>query len=178
MRKPVMQIAVLMLALSCIAVAQNSTVALKDSVKKGAFKDRIAIQELIYKYAYVYDAKDCVGYANLFTTDGVLDLGGTLVQNSAMQGKGRDAIRQVCVDRQSKVVGHIRTHHYMTNIVFDKLTASRAETRSYLLLTWQKPGETTVSIASAFIYRDIFEKSGDGKWLFKERRADDLTSIR
>jgi len=179
MRKYVTQIAAMMLALTCMAVAQGDpNTELRHAAKKGRFHDRIAIQELIYKYAYTYDAKDCVGYSNLFTTDGVLDLGGTIVPNSAMQAKGRDAIRQACVDRQNKVVGKIRTHHNMMNITFDKLTPNLAETRSYLLLTWQKPGETTVSIAASFIYRDVFEKSQDGKWLFKERKADDLTSIR
>jgi len=87
-------------------------------------KDRVAIQEkLLYAYAYTYDAKDCVSWSNLFTSDAVLDLG---------RGKasGRDAIRQACIARQRDVVGSIRTRHNMMNIVFDQLTSRRAETKN------------------------------------------------
>jgi SnoaL-like domain len=57
----------------------------------------------------------------------------------------------------------------MTNIVFDELTANEAKTRTYVLLTWQNPGDKTPSINAAGIYRDVIEKQSDGKWLFKER---------
>ena len=126
----------------------------------------------------MYDAKDCVAYANLFTTDGVLDLGGTIILNGAMKATGREAIQKVCEERQKNVAGKIRTHHNMMNIMFEQLGANRAETRSYIILTWQKPGESTVTIAGSFIYKDVFVKSADGKWYFQHRMADDLTSIR
>jgi ketosteroid isomerase-like protein len=132
----------------------------------GDMKDRIAIQEkLLYAYAYAYDSKDCVRWANLFTTDAILDLG------ADMKATGRDAILQVCVARQKNVVGNIKTRHNMTNIVFDQLTANQAKTRTYLVLTWQKPGETP-TIQSAFTYRDVIVKQDDGRWLFKERHFD------
>jgi hypothetical protein len=57
----------------------------------------------------------------------------------------------------------------MTNIVFDQLTPRRAETRTYFILTWQKPGDQTPTIQTAGIYRDVIVKSDDGRWLFKER---------
>src|SRR5215468_11043251 len=96
--------------------------------------DRIEIQEkLLYAYAYTYDSKDCVSWSNLFTTDAVF-LG---VRGKAV---GRDAILQYCIARQKNDVGNIKTRHNMMNIVFDQLTARRAETRTYVLLTWQKPG--------------------------------------
>jgi hypothetical protein len=53
----------------------------------GNLKDRIAIQEqLLYAYAYAYDAKDCATWANLFAPDASLDLGGKV--------NGKDAILQ------------------------------------------------------------------------------------
>jgi hypothetical protein len=59
--------------------------ALADSIN-----DRVEIQEeLLYAYAYTYDAKDCVDWSNLFTTDAVLDLGTKV--------SGRDAIREACI---------------------------------------------------------------------------------
>ena len=127
-------------------------------------RDRIAIQEkLLYAYAYAWDSKDCVSWANLFTTDAVLNLGGGEKEN------GRDAILQWCIDRQKNVVGSIKTRHNMTNVVFDQLTANQAKTRTYVVITWQKPGDMTPSTRFAFTYQDVMVKQSDGRWLFKER---------
>jgi hypothetical protein len=132
-----------------------------------ATKDRIEIQEkLLYAYAYTFDSKDCLGLSNLFTADAVLEIGN-------VKRNGRDAIRQGCIERQKNVVGNIKTHHNMTNIVFDKLTPSRAETRTYVVITWQKAGDQTINVQVVGVYHDVIVKSDDGRWLFKERRQTD-----
>ena len=126
--------------------------------------DRVEIKEkLLYAYAYTYDSKDCVSFSNLFTTDAVLE-------TPAGKRIGRDAILQFCIARQKDVVGDIKTRHNMMNIVFDQLTPRRAETRTYVLLTWQKPGDQIPTIQTAGTYRDVIVKSDDGRWLFKERK--------
>ena len=128
--------------------------------------DRIEIQEkLLYAYAYTYDSKDCISWSNLFTTDAVLEV-------RAGKAIGRDAILQTCIAQQRNVVGNIKTHHNMMNIVFDQLTPRRAETRTYFILTWQKPGDQIPTIQVAGTYRDVIVKSDDGRWLFKERKND------
>ena len=133
---------------------------------RGDMKDRIAIQEkLLNAYAYAYDSKDCVSWANLFTADAILDRFNNPIT-------GRDGILQFCIARQKNVVGAIKTHHNMTNIVFDQLTSTNARTRSYVVLTWQKPDDPTPSIQSAFTYRDVIVKQDDGRWLFKERHYE------
>jgi hypothetical protein len=130
--------------------------------------DRLEIQEkLLYAYAYTYDSKDCVSFSNLFTTDAVLDVSEKRI--------GKDAILQGCIARQKNVVGNIKTRHNMMNIVFDQLTPSRAETRTYFILTWQKPGDQIPAIQAAGTYRDVIVKSDDGRWLFKERKAIDAS---
>ena len=155
-----------LVAFISIAVLQHSTFA-QVHEEGGNIKDRIAIQEkLLYAYAYTYDSKDCVGWANLFTADGVLNILGTKVS-------GRDAILKGCIDRQKNVIGNIKTHHNMTNIVFEQLTARQAKTRTYCVLTWYKPGDTTPNVQSTFVYRDVIVKQSDGRWLFKERVAVD-----
>jgi|SRR5215470_2570327 len=137
---------------------------LAQAAEVASVEDRIAIQEkVIYAYAYTYDAKDCVSWSNLFTSDAVLDLG-------RGAESGRDAIRQACIARQRDVVGNIRTRHNMMNIVFDQLTSRRAETRTYAIITWQKPDDQTITIQAAYTYRDVIVKSDDGRWLFKERK--------
>jgi hypothetical protein len=130
--------------------------------------DRLEIQEkVLYAYAYAYDSKDCVSFSNLFTTDAVLDVSEKRV--------GKEAILQGCIARQKNVVGNIKTRHNMMNIVFDQLTPSRAETRTYLILTWQKPGDQVPTVRAAATYRDVIVKSDDGRWLFKERKAIDVS---
>jgi hypothetical protein len=127
--------------------------------------DRVEIQEkLLYAYAYTYDSKDCVSFSNLFTTDAIFEVVGKAV--------GRDAILQGCMARQKNVVGNIKTRHNMMNIVFDQLTPRRAETRTYVLLTWKKPGDQIPTIQAAGTYRDVIVKTDDGRWLFKERKGD------
>ena len=131
-------------------------------------KDRIEIQEkLLYAYAYAYDSKDCESFANLFAIDAVWEVSG--------KSSGRDAIRQYCIARQKSVVGNIKTRHNIMNIVFDQLASRRAETRSYFILTWQKPGEQTISVQAAGTYKDVIVRSSDGRWLFKERKAIDFS---
>jgi uncharacterized protein (TIGR02246 family) len=160
----------LVAAVISIAVLQHSTFA-QIHEEDGDIKDRIAIQEkLLYAYAYAYDSKDCVSWANLFTTDAVLNLG------PGMKASGRDAILKGCIDRQKNVVGNIKTHHNMTNIVFEQLTARQAKTRTYCILTWQKPGDMTPNVQGTFVYRDVIVKS-DGRWLFKERVAVDPPNL-
>ena len=44
------------------------------------------------------------------------------------------------------------------NIVFDQLTPRRAETRTYLILFWQRPGDRIPTIAAAGTYRDVIVK--------------------
>ena len=59
----------------------------------------------------------------------------------------------------------------MMNIVFDQITSSRAETRTYVVLTWQKAGDQTINVQGVGVYHDVIVKANDGRWLFKERRA-------
>src|SRR5262245_20119633 len=104
----------------------------------GDLRDRIAIQEkLLYAYAYAYDSKDCVTWANLFTADAVFTVDGVadgVAGAGPIKQTGRDAILQFCMARQKNVIGNIKTRHNMTNIVFDQLTPNEAKTRTYLLL--------------------------------------------
>jgi uncharacterized protein (TIGR02246 family) len=134
---------------------------------RGDMKDRIAIQEkLLYAYAYAYDSKDCVSFANLFTTDAMII---DILNN---QITGRERILQACMARQNNVVGTLKTHHNIINIVFDQLTSTHAKTRAYVVVTWQKPDDLTPTIRAAFTYRDVIVKQDDGRWLFKERHFE------
>jgi hypothetical protein len=121
----------LALAISALLPVQMLAQVPADSVN-----ERAEIQEkLLYAYAYAIDSNDCVSFSNLFTTDAVYEV---TVGAELISIVGRDAILQACIAGHKSDVGKIRTRHNMMNIVFDKLTARRAETRTYVLLTWQK----------------------------------------
>jgi uncharacterized protein (TIGR02246 family) len=167
--KSVFSVLALVAAVILIGVLQHSTFA--EIHEDGAdMRDRIAIQEkLLYAYAYAYDSKDCVSWANLFTADGVLNILGT-------KTSGREAILQACIERQKNVVGNVKTHHNMTNFVFDQLTSRQAKTRTYCILTWQKPGDMTPNVQGTFVYRDVIVKE-NGRWLFKERVGVDPPNL-
>ena len=150
------------LVLTWSTVTMFAQVPETDSVK-----DRIEIQEkLLYAYAYTWDAKDCISWSNLFTTDAVLEL-------RSIKGRGRIAIREACIAQQKNVLGNIKTRHNVMNIVFDQLTPSRAETRTYVILTLQKPDDQTITIRPIRTYKDVIIRSNDGRWLFKERKTID-----
>ena len=167
--KTVFSVLALVAAVISIAVLQHSTFA-QSHEEGGEIKDRIAIQEkLLYAYAYAYDSKDCVSWANLFTADGVLNILGT-------KTSGREAILQACIERQKNVVGNVKTHHNMTNVVFDQLTSRQAKTRTYCILTWQKPGDMTPNVQGTFVYQDVIVKE-NGRWLFKERVGVDPPNL-
>ncbi|HKA21665.1 MAG TPA: nuclear transport factor 2 family protein [Blastocatellia bacterium] len=150
-----------MIAFPLVGVRQHRTFA-QNPADRSDLRDRVAIQEkLLYAYAYAWDSKDCVGWANLFTADAVV--------STAIKATGRDALLQACIERQKNVVDATKTRHNMINIVFDQLTPTQAKTRTYLVLTWQKPGDRTPSIQEVGTYRDVIVKQSDGRWLFKER---------
>jgi len=155
---------VMALGMAVLTSGQHSAFA-QIAEDRGDVKDRIAIHELLYTYAYAWDSKDCGSWANLFTADAIL-----VRLNSPTAG--RDAILQFCITRQKNLLGAVKTHHNMANIVFDQLTSTHAMTRSYVVITWQKPDEPTPRIQSAFTYRDVIVKQDDGRWLFKERHYD------
>jgi hypothetical protein len=173
--------AITLVGLAVLTSSQHTALAqiAEDHVN---MKDRIAIQEqLLYAYAYAWDSKDCVSWANLFTTDAIIDRG-TFVKveqypkeedaNLRRLTTGKDAILQGCIARQKDILGAIKTRHNMANIVFDQLTSTQAKTRTYVVVMWQKPGDLTPSIQTALTYRDVIVKQDDGRWLFKERHFE------
>jgi hypothetical protein len=133
-------------------------------------RDRLGIQEkLLYAYAYAWDGKDCETWANLFTLDGFIDLtGDPNLSATAKRANGRTEIKQFCELRMKSALANVKTHHYMTNTVFNQITPTSAQTRTYALVSWQKTSDPTPVLQIALTYRDVIVKQ-DGKWLLKAR---------
>jgi len=133
-------------------------------------EDRIDIQEkLLYAYAYAWDNKDCATWSNLFAVDAFIDLTGDAnLASTAKRANGREAIKQFCEVRMKTALANVKSHHYMTNIVFNQITPTNAQTHTYAIVTWQKPSEPSPLLQIALTYRDVIVKQ-NGKWLLKER---------
>src|SRR5712692_10362735 len=90
--------------------------------------DRLAIQDtVLHAYAYAYDSKDCVKWANLFSPDGVFEVPGEKVT-------GRDAILQWCAARQKGPLANTRTRHNVCYVVVAQPTETVAQVRAYVLI--------------------------------------------
>src|SRR5262245_30872325 len=88
-----------MIAFPLVGVRQHRTFA-QNPADRSDLRDRVAIQEkLLYAYAYAWDSKDCVGWANLFTADAVFAADGVA---GPIKQTGRDAILQFCIARQKE----------------------------------------------------------------------------
>ena len=99
--------------------------------------DRLAITEQLAQYSYMWDSKDSVGFANLFTVDGVMErrLGGELVSGSRVVG--RQAILAYAKESHQGRLADRQTRHHMSALVFLELSADRAVTENMALITHQ-----------------------------------------
>ncbi|MEI6183695.1 MAG: nuclear transport factor 2 family protein [Polynucleobacter sp.] len=141
--------------------------------RNAEIEDRINIQEkLLYAYAYAWDNKDCVSWSNLFTADAFIDLTGDVnLASTAKRANGREAIKQFCEVRMKTALADVKSHHYMTNIVFNQITPTSAKTHTYAIVTWQKSSDPIPLLQIALTYRDVIVKQ-NGKWLLKERHIE------
>ncbi len=138
--------------------------------RNAEIENRINIQEkLLYAYAYAWDNKDCVGWSNLFTADAFIDLTGDAnLASTAKRANGREAIKQFCEVRMKTALADVKSHHFMTNTIFNQITPTSAKTHTYAIVTWQKSSDPTPLLQITLTYRDVIVKQ-NGKWLLKER---------
>ncbi len=132
--------------------------------------DRLAIHELIARYAWTYDEGDVEGFVNLFTEDGVFE-------SNIFIGKpvkGRETVRAFCRYMQQVIAAtKMQIRHRLTNIVIDSIGGGKAKARYYLLDVMSNPddpnktplGSVVPSHATQGIYKSEMVKV-NGKWLF------------
>ena len=123
-----------------------------------------ACTRLSYEYARAIDFRDYDNFAELFATDGELEVGRTL--------SGRTAIQESLHGRPDE----LRSRHVITNVLIDVESASSARGTSYLSLYRHLGPESLDRVPIAFDapaaighYEDRFICEG-GIWLFKRRK--------
>jgi hypothetical protein len=124
-------------------------------------EDKEQIRELLASYCFHSDSGDAEAFVNLFTDDGVLDLGTFGVY------RGGAAL----LEAQRRKGGQpAKVRHLTTNILIE-LKADKAEVRSYVAAL--DVGETPAKVIFAGHYYDTVARY-DGRWRFKLRRARPL----
>ena len=134
----------------------------------GAIEDRLAIADQLAQYSYRWDAKNAVGFADLFTDDGVMERrrGGELVPGSRVVG--RQAILDYARTSHQGRLADRQTRHHFSALVFLELTTDAAVTRNMALITHQTADEPAPFIRSSGIYRNTWRKTDQG-WKIADR---------
>jgi len=134
------------------------------SADVAAVADRLAITELLYRYAELVDAGDYEGVATLFEHGAIGSVGTDHVD------EGYDAVLARYVDWTKRHAdGTTRTKHVTTNVIVElDEGGATASARSYFTVL-QQTDVIPLQPIIAGRYEDRFEKV-DGAWRFVERR--------
>jgi uncharacterized protein (TIGR02246 family) len=129
-------------------------------------EDRLAIQDLLARYAWALDTGDDLAYAMLFTPNG------TFVERG-QAFRGREALAAHV--RELASVMRPGNRHHNTQILFEDGGPDRCIIRSYSTHIYEpEPGEPKVVRMQGF-YRDVCVKEA-GSWYFAERVWDEWHS--
>lgn len=123
--------------------------------------DRLAIQELNYKYAYYVDSFEPDNWAMIFAPDGILDESEFF---DDARFAGRDAIRAYGA-KISDTVQHI-VHLMANHLIFDLTPTTARGTAFSLVETMRKTGER---LRFHVKYEDEYVKIGDA-WTIARRK--------
>ncbi len=138
-------------------------------------EDRLAILEVVGRYAFAWDAKDAHGYALWFTEDGLLEVYTRGREEPAIQEKGRAAIERWAAGIHSGTLRGMRapdpaerTRHAPGGTVFDELATDSARTRTMLFETRVGSGEAAPLPQVAGMYSDEWRRTPEG-WRLARR---------
>lgn len=130
--------------------------------------DRLAITDVLAQYAYRWDGKDAVGFAELFTDDGVFErqVNGEPVPGSRLIG--RQAIFEYARESHQGRLADRQSRHHFSSIVFLELNPEIAITENVALITHQTASEAHPLIQMSGIYRITWRKTAAG-WQMSKR---------
>jgi ketosteroid isomerase-like protein len=128
-------------------------------------EDRLAISDLVHRYAQCVDALDYDGVAAVFTEDGVLSV--CMTPGSPEVNRERHGRAQIAEAMRS-VTRHAATAHTIGNhLVTLDGDAATGETRCIAHHVGGEPGAFT-DLVWILRYRDTYRRTGDG-WRIAHR---------
>lgn len=125
-------------------------------------QDRLAIEQLIQRHAWLIDHGEADRIDELFAGD------------AALYGIGSDKIGREAIaewGRQRVAMGERRSRHVQSNILIERTAPDAA--RGWVVLTlYRHDGSGQGSATPMLIaeYADRYARGPDGAWLFAERR--------
>ena len=129
--------------------------------------DVLAIQQQVALYSYTFDSGDAVGWANVFTEDGLWEFYARGATTPATRLEGFQQLHDFCAQRFSDRREGVTSYHHQSGLIFNELTADSASVRTMLVLTVQVPGESP-RLYMTGIYQDQWVKTPQG-WRIKYR---------
>ena len=127
-----------------------------------SIEDKLAIQQAIANYSYMFDSGDAEGWANVFTRDGVWEFFGAGQEKPSIKLEGHGALRQFAEQRNRDKPEGVSSYHHQSGILFDELTSDTARTRVMLILTVQSTGERTARVLTTGVYYDQWRNTPEG----------------
>jgi uncharacterized protein (TIGR02246 family) len=128
--------------------------------------DTVAIQQLIVKYAHVYDALDVEGYVSVFTEDAKFTFNGNALN-------GHADIREFITGAKQRQASTpptdpvTRSYHSISNTRIEFDSDTRARHRSYWQVLQCQTGNMCI-VGSMGYYDDVVVKQ-NGEWLIQSR---------
>ena len=137
--------------------------------------ERLAIMEVVARYAYAWDAKDAAAYAACFTEDAEFEVYTRGREAPAFRQEGRDAIEGWARGMHSGELEGMRapdprerTRHAPGGVIFDALAGDTAQTRAMLFETRVSGGRSTAIPQISGVYSDEWRRTPDG-WRLSRR---------
>lgn len=100
-------------------------------------EEKLAIHEMIARYAYAYDGQDAEGFAQVFTEDGVFEIFVPGQTGPSVRLRSRQGVREWAAERLEERAGRFTSRHYQSGVLFDGLTSESALTRTMVFVTHQ-----------------------------------------
>lgn len=129
-------------------------------------QDRLAIEQLIQRHAWLIDHGRADRIGELFA------------QDAALYGIGPDKLGRAAIaewGRQRAALTERRSRHLQSNILIEPLSPETAQ--GWVALTLYRhdgPGEAQAVPLLIAEYADRYSREPDGSWLFAERRLSVL----
>lgn len=131
---------------------------------------KLAIHEMIARYAHAYDGQDADGFAQVFAEDGVFEIFVPGQAEPAVRLQSRAEIREWAAQRLQARAGRFTSRHHQSGTLFDALTSESALTRTMVLVTHQEVTEAAPRPTDSGVYHDRWRKTQAG-WRLAHRAA-------
>jgi hypothetical protein len=127
-----------------------------------SLEDKLAIQEVIARFSYAWDAKDAEDFAQLLSDDAVLEIFTSGDTSPQLHLASRAAICRWAVQNHSERLRGIQTRQHQSGLLFDEITAETARTRTMVLVTHQGATEAVPRLHRSGMYHMQWRKLPEG----------------